>query len=427
MKLRRLATREAGFEAELAALTRCAALQDPAVQEAVRAILADVRVRGEEAVLEYTRKFDRIDARSLTELEVPKEKLQAALKALPRAQAQALREARERILEFHQRQLQSSWDYTDEDGTRLGQRVSALDRVGIYVPGGKAAYPSSVLMNALPAKVAGVRELVMVSPAPQPLVLAAAALAGVDRVIGIGGAQAIGALAYGTQSVARVDKIVGPGNVYVAEAKRQVFGLVGIDMVAGPSEILVISDGRTPADWLAMDLFSQAEHDELAQALLLSPEREHLDAVENAIHRLLGEMPRRKVIAASLEARGGLIETRDLEEACALANRVAPEHLELSVEDPQAWLPKLKHAGAIFLGRWSSEAIGDYCAGPNHVLPTAGSARFASPLGVYDFQKRSSVIGVSQAAAVRLGKLAAVLAEGEGLSAHARSAQMRFK
>jgi len=427
MKLRRLDTRDAGFEAELAALTRHAALQDPAVQESVRAILADVRVRGDEAVLDYTRKFDRIAARSLTELEVPKEKLQRALEALPRAQAGALREAGERIRDFHSRQLQSSWEYTDQDGTRLGQRVTALDRVGIYVPGGKAAYPSSVLMNALPAKVAGVRELVMVSPAPSPLVLAAAALAGVDRVIGIGGAQAVGALAYGTRTVPRVDKIVGPGNVYVAEAKRQVFGQVGVDMVAGPSEILVISDGRTPADWVAMDLFSQAEHDEAAQALLLSPQSSHLDQVELSMERLLPAMLRREIITASLEARGGLIETRDLEEACALANRIAPEHLELSVGDPQAWLPKLKNAGAIFLGRWSSEAIGDYCAGPNHVLPTAGSARFSSPLGVYDFQKRSSVIGVSQAAAAKLGKLAAVLAEGEGLTAHARSAEMRFK
>ncbi len=427
MKLRRLATRDAGFEAELAALTRHAALQDPAVQESVRAILADVRVRGDEAVLDYTRKFDRIAARSLAELEVPKEKLQRALEALPREQAGALREAGERIRDFHSRQLQNSWEYTDQDGTRLGQRVTALDRVGIYVPGGKAAYPSSVLMNALPAKVAGVRELVMVSPAPSPLVLAAAALAGVDRVIGIGGAQAIGALAYGTRTVPRVDKIVGPGNVYVAEAKRQVFGQVGVDMVAGPSEILVISDGRTPADWVAMDLFSQAEHDEAAQALLLSPQSSHLDQVELSMERLLPAMLRREIITASLEARGGLIETRDLEEACALANRIAPEHLELSVEDPQAWLPKLKNAGAIFLGRWSSEAIGDYCAGPNHVLPTAGSARFSSPLGVYDFQKRSSVIGVSQAAAAKLGKLAAVLAEGEGLTAHARSAEMRFK
>jgi histidinol dehydrogenase len=338
-----------------------------------------------------------------------------------------LREARERIRDFHQRQLQGSWDYIDEDGTRLGQRVTALDRVGLYVPGGKAAYPSSVLMNALPAKVAGVRELIMVSPAPNMLVLAAAALAEVDRVLGIGGAQAIAALAYGTPSVPRVDKIVGPGNVYVAEAKRQVFGQVGIDMVAGPSEILVISDGRTPADWIAMDLFSQAEHDEAAQAMLLSPQASFIDQVEISMEKLLPSMPRRDVIAASLRARGALIETRDLEEACALANRIAPEHLELSVEDPQAWLPRLRNAGAIFLGRWSSEAIGDYCAGPNHVLPTSGTARFSSPLGVYDFQKRSSVIGVSQAAAAKLGKLAAVLAEGEGLSAHARAAQMRFK
>jgi histidinol dehydrogenase len=427
MKLRRLATRDAGFEAELAALTRYEAAQDPAVQDVVRAILADVRARGDEAVLDYTRKFDRINARSLTELDVPKEKLQQALESLPREQAQALREARERIRDFHQRQLQGSWDYIDEDGTRLGQRVTALDRVGLYVPGGKAAYPSSVLMNALPAKVAGVRELIMVSPAPNMLVLAAAALAEVDRVLGIGGAQAIAALAYGTPSVPRVDKIVGPGNVYVAEAKRQVFGQVGIDMVAGPSEILVISDGRTPADWIAMDLFSQAEHDEAAQAMLLSPQASFIDQVEISMEKLLPSMPRRDVIAASLRARGALIETRDLEEACALANRIAPEHLELSVEDPQAWLPRLRNAGAIFLGRWSSEAIGDYCAGPNHVLPTSGTARFSSPLGVYDFQKRSSVIGVSQAAAAKLGKLAAVLAEGEGLSAHARAAQMRFK
>src|SRR5207302_3494873 len=335
MKLRRLATRDAGFEAELAALTRHAALQDAAVQESVRAILADVRARGEEAVLEYTRKFDRVAARSLAELEVPKEKLQAALKALPRAQAQALREARERIREFHRRQLQSSWDYTDQDGTRLGQRVTALDRVGIYVPGGKAAYPSSVLMNALPAKVAGVRELVMVSPAPKPLVLAAAALAEVDRVIGIGGAQAVGALAFGTRSVPRVDKIVGPGNAYVAEAKRQVFGEVGIDMIAGPSEILIISDGSAPAEWVAMHLFSQAEHDEDAQALLLSPDGRHLDAVEAAMRRLLREMPRKRVIAASLKARGALILTRDLDEACAWASRIAPEHLELLVDHPE--------------------------------------------------------------------------------------------
>jgi histidinol dehydrogenase len=305
--------------------------------------------------------------------------------------------------------------------------VTPLDRVGLYVPGGKAAYPSTVLMNAVPAKVAGVAQLIMVSPKPGSLVLAAAALAGVDRVIAIGGAQAVAALAYGTESVPRVDKIVGPGNVYVAEAKRQVFGQVGIDMVAGPSEILVISDGTTPADWLAMDLFSQAEHDESAQAILLSADRNHLGEVERAIERLLPQLARKDTIAASLAGRGALIETRDLDEACMLANRIAPEHLELSVRDPDAWLPKLINAGAIFLGRWSSEAIGDYCAGPNHVLPTAGTARFSSPLGVYDFQKRSSIISISEAAAQSLGRVSAVLAEGEGLGAHALSARMRFE
>jgi histidinol dehydrogenase len=338
-----------------------------------------------------------------------------------------LRAAHQRIKSFHERQLQKSWQYTDGDGTRLGQRVSPLERVGLYVPGGKAAYPSSVLMNAVPAKVAGVRELVMASPKPNALVLAAAALAGVDRVLGIGGAQAIAALAYGTKSVPRVDKIVGPGNAYVAEAKRQVFGEVGIDMLAGPSEILVISDGSMPADWVAMDLFSQAEHDESAQALLLSADEKHLDAVASSIGRLIDEMPRRKVIAASLKARGALILTRDLDEACALASRIAPEHLELAVQDPEKILSKVGSAGAIFLGRWSSEAIGDYCAGPNHVLPTAGTARFSSPLGVYDFQKRTSVIAVSKDAAFTLGKIAQTLAEGEGLSAHARAARMRLE
>jgi histidinol dehydrogenase len=422
MKLRRLSTRDAGFDAELAALTRFEAAQDPAVQSVVRDILADVRARGDAAVLEYTERFDKIRVTSLSDLEMDLSKT-----AIPGVQGQALRVAHQRIKAFHEKQLQSSWQYTEADGTRLGQRVTPLERVGLYVPGGKAAYPSSVLMNAVPAKVAGVRELIMVSPNPNELVLAAAALAGVDRVIGIGGAQAVAALAYGTESIPRVDKIVGPGNVYVAEAKRQVFGQVGIDMVAGPSEILVISDGRTPADWVAMDLFSQAEHDESAQAILLSPDKRHLDAVEVSIRRLLGEMPRRQTIEASLEGRGALIETRDLEEACALANRIAPEHLELSVEDPEAWLPLLANAGAIFLGRWSSEAIGDYCAGPNHVLPTSGTARFSSPLGVYDFQKRSSLIEVSQAGAKALGKTSAVLAKGEGLEAHARSAEMRFK
>jgi histidinol dehydrogenase len=427
MKLRRLSTRAAGFDAELAALTRYQAAQDPAVEASVRAIISDVRSRGDCAVLEYSRRFDNVAARSLSELEIPTEKLKAALPTVASEKIEALRTAHERIRSFHEKQLQSSWDYTEADGTRLGQRVTPLERVGLYVPGGKAAYPSSVLMNAVPAKLAGVRSLILVSPNPNPLVLAAAALAGVDRVIAIGGAQAIAALAYGTQSLPRVDKIVGPGNVYVAEAKRQVFGQVGIDMLAGPSEILVISDGSTPVDWVAMDLLSQAEHDESAQAILLSADVRHLNAVQSAIERLLPQLPRRETITASLLGRGALIETRDLDEACALANRIAPEHLELSVESPEAWLPKLINAGAVFLGRWSSQAIGDYCAGPNHVLPTAGTARFSSPLGVYDFQKRSSVIWISETAAAKLGRVSSVLAEGEGLSAHARSAELRFK
>jgi histidinol dehydrogenase len=420
MKLRRLSTRDKGFAARLAALTRYEAAQDPAVQKAVRRILADVKKRGDAAVRAYTQKFDRILPREFPLTE-------SLLDAIPAEQARALRAAHERIRAFHERQLQGSWDFTEADGTRLGQQVSPLERVGLYVPGGKAAYPSSVLMNAVPAKVAGVRELVMASPNPNPLVLAAAALAGVDRVLGIGGAQAIGALAYGTKSIPRVDKIVGPGNAYVAEAKRQVFGEVGIDMLAGPSEILVIADGAAPPDWVAMDLFSQAEHDESAQAILLCPDPKYLDAVAASIGRLIGEMPRKALIAASLKARGALILTRDLEEACALANRIAPEHLELAVREPEKLLPDVRTAGAVFLGQWSSEAIGDYCAGPNHVLPTAGSARFSSPLGVYDFQKRTSVIGVSQSAAVKLGRIAMTLAEGEGLSAHARAAEMRVK
>ena len=418
MKLRRLSTLASGFDAKLAALTRYDAAQDPKVQNTVRRILADVRKRGDAAVREYTKKFDGGPVQDFA---------LGGLDAIPRQQAEALRAAHARIKAFHEKQLQKSWQFTEADGTRLGQQVSALGRVGLYVPGGKAAYPSSVLMNAVPAKVAGVGEIVMVSPNPNPLVLAAAALAGVDRVIGIGGAQAIGALAYGTKRIARVDKIVGPGNVYVAEAKRQVFGEVGIDMVAGPSEILVIGDGSAPADWVAMDLFSQAEHDESAQAILLSPNASYLDAVEQSIGKLLPEMPRSKVIAASLKRRGALILTRDLDEACTVANRIAPEHLELVVENPDPWLPKLTRAGAIFLGRWSSEAIGDYCAGPNHVLPTAGTARFSSPLGVYDFQKRTSVISVSREAATTLGRIAVTLANGEGLSAHARAAQMRIK
>ncbi len=418
--MRRLSTKDQGFEGKLKALTRDDAAQDPAVQKAVRKILADVRKRGDAAVRAYTKKFDGVSPRRF-------ELTPDLIDAIPREQADALRAAHQRIKTFHDRQLQKSWDFTDADGTRLGQQVTALERVGLYVPGGKAAYPSSVLMNAVPAKVAGVRELIMASPNPNPLVLAAAALAGVDRVLGIGGAQAIGALAYGTKSIPRVDKIVGPGNAYVAEAKRQVFGEVGIDMIAGPSEILVIADGSTPADWVAMDLFSQAEHDESAQAILLSPDEKYLDAVAASIRRLLVEMPRRDVIAASLKARGALILTRNLEEACAVANRIAPEHLELLVDQAETWLPKLTRAGAIFLGRWSSEAIGDYCAGPNHVLPTAGTARFSSPLGVYDFQKRTSVIGVSKQGAQTLGRVAATLAAGEGLSAHARAAEMRFE
>lgn len=427
MKLRRLSTGSAGFDAALAALTRFDAAQDDAVEATARAIIAEVRERGDAALLEYTRKFDRIEAPSMPALEVPRARIDAALAGLPEAQAVALREAAARVRGFHERQRSQSWEYTEADGTRLGQRVTPVEKVGVYVPGGKAAYPSTVLMNVLPAKVAGVSLVIMVCPNPAPLVLAAAALAGVDRVIAIGGAQAVAALAYGTESVPRVDKIVGPGNAYVAAAKRQVFGQVGIDMIAGPSEILVIGDGTTPAEWIAMDLFSQAEHDELAQSILLSPSAEYLDAVEASIVKLLPTLPRRAIIEASLSARGALIQTRSLDEACAIADRVAPEHLELSVADPEALLPLLRHAGAMFLGRWSSEAIGDYCAGPNHVLPTSGTARFSSPLGVYDFQKRTSIVAVSQAGAGTLGRLAATLAEGEGLQAHARAAKMRLK
>jgi histidinol dehydrogenase len=427
MKLRRLQTTDGGFDAALEALTRYEAAQDEKVEATVRAIIADVRRRGDAAVLEYTRKFDHLQAKSMAELEVPRARLEAALAALPAAQRGALTEAAARVRAFHERQLAQSWDYIEADGTRLGQRVSPLERIGVYVPGGKAAYPSTVLMNVIPAQVAGVGEIVMVCPNAAPMALAAAALAGVHKVISIGGAQAVAALAYGTEVVPRVDKIVGPGNAYVAAAKRQVFGQVGIDMIAGPSEILVIGDGSAPAEWVAMDLFAQAEHDEMAQSILLSPDERYLDAVEASMAKLLPALPRRKVIEASLAVRGALILTRSLDEACALADRIAPEHLELSVEDPEALLPKLRHAGAIFLGRWSSEAVGDYCAGPNHVLPTSGTARFSSPLGVYDFQKRTSVIGVSQAGAATLGRLAATLAEGEGLQAHARSAELRFK
>ena len=425
MKLRRLSTRARGFSAKLAALTRYEAAQDAHVQAAVRAIIAAVRRRGDAAVLAYARRFDRVKARSVAALEISSRDLNLALRGISNTERKALSSAALRIRKFHERQRATSWIFTEADGTRLGQRVTPLARVGLYVPGGKAAYPSSVLMNAIPARVAGVTEVVMVSPNPAPLVLAAAAIAGVDRVFALGGAQAVAALAYGTASVPRVDKIVGPGNAFVAEAKRQVFGQVGIDMIAGPSEILVIGDGSAPADWIAMDLFSQAEHDELAQAILLSPSISYLNDVEIEINKLLSEMPRRKIIAASLAARGALIHTRSLAEACLIADRIAPEHLELAVAKPRALLPRLRHAGAVFLGRWSSEAIGDYCAGPNHILPTAGTARFSSPLGVYDFQKRSSLIEVSRRGARRLGRLAATLARGEGLTAHAKSAEYR--
>jgi histidinol dehydrogenase len=427
--IKRFSSRDADFKPRLDALLAFESAQDESVDRAVAAILADVKARGDDAVLEYTKRFDRLTARAMGELELTPAELQSALDGLPRDQRDALEAAASRVRSYHERQTLQSWQFEDSDGSLLGQKVTPLDRVGLYVPGGKAAYPSSVLMNAIPAKVAGVGELIMVVPTPDgernPLVLAAAALAGVDRVFCIGGAQAVGALAYGTQSVPAVDKIVGPGNAYVAAAKRRVFGVVGIDMVAGPSEILIICDGQTDPDWVAMDLFSQAEHDELAQSILLCPDAAYIERVAEAIDRLLPTMPRRDVIRASLENRGALIEVRDLSEACAIANRIAPEHLELSLADAQNWVDKIVHAGAIFIGPYTSESLGDYCAGPNHVLPTSGSARFSSPLGVYDFQKRSSLIRVSQAASKTLGRIASTLAQGEGLTAHARSAQYR--
>jgi histidinol dehydrogenase len=426
----RLSTREPDFDRRLAALTALDAAQDEEVDRAAAAILADVRARGDAAVLECTRRFDRVAAASLRELEIARAELDRAAAGIEPPVRDALGQAAARVRAYHERQRAESWAYTEADGTTLGQRVTPLDRVGLYVPGGKAAYPSSVLMNAIPAKVAGVRELVMCVPAPDgernALVLAAAALAGVDRVFAIGGAQAIAALAYGTETVPAVDKIVGPGNVYVAAAKRRVFGIVGIDMIAGPSEILVLCDGSTDPDWIAMDLLSQAEHDEAAQAILLAPDADFIDRVAASIDRQLAAMPRRDVIRASLARRGALILVRSLEEACELANRIAPEHLELSVRDPERWVERIRHAGAIFLGRYSSEALGDYCAGPNHVLPTSRTARFSSPLGVYDFQKRSSVIHVSREGARSLGRIAAELARGEGLPAHARSAECRL-
>jgi histidinol dehydrogenase len=427
---RRLATRDAGFEASLEALLAFESAQDEGVERATAEILDAVRVRGDAALVEYTARFDRWTPDSAAALQVPLAQAQEALRALPTRERDALEYAAARIRSYHERQVQESWRI-ESDGTVLGQQVTPIDRVGLYVPGGKAAYPSSVLMSAITAKVAGVGELVMVTPTPDGIlngaVLAAAALARVDRIVRVGGAQAIGALAFGTKTVPAVDKIVGPGNAYVAAAKRRVFGRVGIDMVAGPSEVLVIADSTAHADWVAMDLFSQAEHDELAQAILLTPDAAFLDAVADSMRRQLRDMPRAAIIEASLAARGALILVRDLDEACELANRIAPEHLELAVADPEKLAPRIRHAGAIFLGHHASESLGDYCAGPNHVLPTSRTARFSSPLGVYDFQKRSSVIGVSPQAARTLGKAAATLARAEGLEAHARSAEWRMR
>jgi histidinol dehydrogenase len=430
----RLTSADAQFDAQLQARLHWAADTDAAIEQRVADILRDVQTRGDAAVLEYTARFDGLTATSVSALELTQAELKAAFNGLPAAQREALHAATRRVRSYHKAQKKAcgeSWSYLDEDGNRLGQKVTPLDRVGIYVPGGKAAYPSSVLMNAIPAHVAGVDEIIMVVPTPKgeknPLVLAAAYIAGVTRAFTIGGAQAVAALAYGTATVPKVDKITGPGNAYVAAAKRRVFGTVGIDMIAGPSEILILADGSTPADWVAMDLFSQAEHDELAQSILLSPDASYLDAVQASINRLLPGMPRAAIIAQSLNGRGALIHTRSMEEACTIANRIAPEHLEISSHEPQRWEPLLKHAGAIFLGAYTSEALGDYCAGPNHVLPTSGTARFSSPLGVYDFQKRSSIIEVSQKGAQVLGPIAAELAYGEGLQAHAQAAQMRLE
>ena len=449
LAFRRLDTAFPGFDAALHELTAFDVAQDAGIDAAVAVIVKEVREGGDAALLKFTARFDRLRVSRAAELEIPVTQMKEAYDGLPAEMRDALVHAAARIRAYHEKQKGVDWSYTEADGTELGQRVTPLDRVGIYVPGGKAAYPSSLLMNAIPAQVAGVGEIVMVVPTPahgsiatggqaagagavrqgerNPLVLAAAAVAGVQRAYTIGGAQAIGALAYGTATIAAVDKITGPGNAYVASAKRRVFGTVGIDMIAGPSEILVLADGTTPPDWVAMDLFSQAEHDELAQSILLSPDADYLGRVRQAIERLLPGMARRDVIRASLEGRGALIRTRDLEEACALSNRIAPEHLEISAADPARWEPLLRHAGAIFLGAWTSESLGDYCAGPNHVLPTSGTARFSSPLGVYDFQKRSSLIEVSAAGAAMLGPIAATLAHGEGLQAHARAAELRYE
>ncbi len=433
--IRQLDTSDPDFNAKLMHVLAFEASEDEAIDRAAATILADVRARGDAAVLDYTNRFDRLSAASVVALEVPRAELLAALGGLPPARRAALQQAADRVRAYHERQKaecgSDGFTFTEADGTVLGQKVTPLDKVGIYVPGGKAAYPSSVLMNAIPAKVAGVQEVIMVVPTPDgvknPLVLAAAQIAGVDRVFTIGGAQAVGALAYGTATVPQVDKIVGPGNAYVAAAKRRVFGIVGIDMIAGPSEILVLADGSTDPDWVAMDLFSQAEHDELAQSILVCPDAAYLERVRESVNKLIGDMPRKDVIRTSLTNRGAMVKVRDMDEACDIANLIAAEHLEISATEPNRWADQIRHAGAMFLGRYSSESLGDYCAGPNHVLPTSRTARFSSPLGVYDFQKRSSIIHVSEAGAQTLGKVAAELAHGEGLQAHARSAELRLK
>ncbi|WP_434779826.1 histidinol dehydrogenase [Neisseria sp. Ec49-e6-T10] len=429
--MKEMNTQDEQFWTQLTELLAFETAQDPKIDETVAQICAHVKDKGDAALLEYTARFDGLTANSMAELTITQEELKAAFDRLEPKLQQALKTAAERVKSYHERQKQTSWTYTDETGTLLGQQVTPLDKVGIYVPGGKAAYPSSVLMNAMPAQVAGVTEIIMVVPTPKgernDLVLAAAYISGVTKVFTIGGAQAVAALAYGTQTITQVDKITGPGNAYVAAAKRRVFGVVGIDMVAGPSEILVIADGSTPADWVAMDLFSQAEHDEIAQSILIATSQDYLNEVKQSIAKLLPTMPRKDIIEASLSNRGALILANNLEQACEIANYIAPEHLELSVEEPEKWTPKIKHAGAIFMGRFTSESLGDYCAGPNHVLPTSRTARFASPLGVYDFQKRSSLIQVSEEGAHILGEVAQLLATGEGLHAHACSAHFRLK
>ena len=428
---RRLNAQDADFNTRLDQLLSWESVSDADINQRVLDIIANVRSHGDAALIDYTRQFDGLDVAQMSDLILPRERLELALTRITAEQRSALEAAAERVRQYHEHQVQDSWRYEEADGTVLGQKVTPLDRAGLYVPGGKASYPSSVLMNAIPAKVAGVPEVVMVVPTPRgeinELVLAAAAIAGVDRVFTIGGAQAVAALAYGTESVPAVDKIVGPGNIYVATAKRHVFGKVGIDMIAGPSEILVICDGQTDPDWIAMDLFSQAEHDEDAQSILLSPDADFLDRVEESMQRLLPTLEREAIVRTSMRERGALIQVADMAQAVAVANRIAPEHLELSVQNPEQLLPQIRHAGAIFMGRYTAEALGDYCAGPNHVLPTSGTARFSSPLGVYDFQKRSSIIYCSPEGASELGKVASVLARGESLTAHARSAEYRIK